>query len=150
MLKNLYWISAACRVIYIAISWFWGQSDYFQLPEIIKKTVRRDLQLQFYVVLQSLRCVRLLATPRTAARQASLSLTVSWSLHKLMPLSWWCHPTISSSVDVIYSLRMNSLKWNCQIRRYTHCQRHLMPVIKLLSRNVILKLYSPEVCTTTY
>ena len=35
------------------------------------------------------------ATPWTAARQASLSITNSGSLLKR---SWWCHPTISSSV----------------------------------------------------
>ena len=29
---------------------------------------------------------------------ASLSITNSWSLPKLCPLSRWCHPTISSSV----------------------------------------------------
>ena len=37
-----------------------------------------------YVVVQSLNHVRLLATPWTAARQASLSTTNSWSLLKLM------------------------------------------------------------------
>ena len=35
---------------------------------------------------QSLSHVQLFATPWTAARQASLSLTNSWSLHKLMPI----------------------------------------------------------------
>ena len=35
---------------------------------------------------QSLRPVWLCATPRTAARQASLSITNSWSLHKLMSI----------------------------------------------------------------
>ena len=39
-------------------------------------------------------CVWLFATPRTAARQASLSFTISNS----GPWSRWCHPTISSSV----------------------------------------------------
>ena len=34
-------------------------------------------------VVQSLSCVQLLVTPRTAARQASLSSTISWSLLKL-------------------------------------------------------------------
>ena len=34
---------------------------------------------------QSLSCVRLVATPWTAARQASLAITNSWSLLKLMP-----------------------------------------------------------------
>ena len=33
---------------------------------------------------QSLSCIRLFATPRTAARQAFLSITSSWSLLKLM------------------------------------------------------------------
>ena len=34
--------------------------------------------------------------PRAAAHQASLSITNSWSLHKFMSISQWCHPTISS------------------------------------------------------
>ena len=39
-----------------------------------------------YVVVQSPSCVRLFATPWTAARQASLSLTISWSLSKFMSI----------------------------------------------------------------
>ena len=35
---------------------------------------------------QSLSCVQIFATPRTAARQASLSFTNSWSLPKLMSI----------------------------------------------------------------
>ena len=35
---------------------------------------------------QSLSCVQLFATPWIAARQASLSITNSWSLHKLMSI----------------------------------------------------------------
>ena len=38
------------------------------------------------------------AIPRTAAHQASLSISNSQSLLKLSPLSQWCHPTIPSSV----------------------------------------------------
>ena len=53
--------------------------------------------LQFSSV-QLLSCVWLFATPWTAARQASLSITNSQSLLKPMSKSWWCHPTISSSV----------------------------------------------------
>ena len=45
------------------------------------------------VVVQSLSCVQLFTTPRTAARQASLSFTVSWSLLNSCSLSQWCHPT---------------------------------------------------------
>ena len=40
----------------------------------------------FFVVVQSLSCVRLFATPWTASHQASLSFTVSWSLLKLMSI----------------------------------------------------------------
>ena len=58
--------------------------------------------IQFSSV-QSLRCVRHFATPRTAACQASLSITNSWSPPKPSPLIQWCHPTISSSVDPFHS-----------------------------------------------
>ena len=51
-----------------------------------------------WVVVQSLSRVRLFATPWTAARQASLSITNTWSPPNSCPLSQWCHPTISSSV----------------------------------------------------
>ena len=44
------------------------------------------------------RSVQLFGTPRTAAHQASLSFTISWSLSNSCPLSQWCHSTISSSV----------------------------------------------------
>ena len=47
---------------------------------------------------QSLSRIQLFATPRTAARQASLSITNSQSLLKSCPLSQGCHPAISSSV----------------------------------------------------
>ena len=47
---------------------------------------------------QLLSHVRLFETPWTAAHQASLSITNSRSPPNLCPLSWRCHPTISSSV----------------------------------------------------
>ena len=43
---------------------------------------------------QLLSPVWLFATPWTAVHQASLSITNSWNLPS--PLSWWCHPAISS------------------------------------------------------
>ena len=55
---------------------------------------------------QSLSRVRLFVIPWTAALQASLSITNSWSLLKLMPklmsLHQLCHPTISFS-DALFS-----------------------------------------------
>ena len=50
------------------------------------------------VVVQPLSWVQLFATPWTAACQASLSFSISQSLLNSCPLSWWCHPTISSSI----------------------------------------------------
>ena len=44
---------------------------------------------------QLLSCVRLFATPWTAIRQGSLSITNSRSIPKPMSIEWWCHLTIS-------------------------------------------------------
>ena len=63
--------------------------------------------LSVVLVVQSLSHVQLFVTSWTAAHQASLSFTVSWSLLNSCPLSWWCHPTISSSV-ALFSLHPQS------------------------------------------
>ena len=48
---------------------------------------------------QSLRHVRLYASPWITAGQASLFITISWSFYpNSCPLNRWCHPAISSSV----------------------------------------------------
>ena len=57
---------------------------------------------QHFSSVQSLSRVRLFATPRTAARQAALSITNFWSLHKLMSIESvmpsnhliLCHPLL--------------------------------------------------------
>ena len=71
------------------------------------------------VVVQSFSHVRLFATPWTAARQASLSITNSRVYSNSCPSSQWCHPTLSSSVvpfssclqsfPASESIRMNQL-----------------------------------------
>ena len=43
-------------------------------------------------------CVRLFVTPWTAEHQASLPWPTPGVYSNSCPLSWWCHPTISSSV----------------------------------------------------
>ena len=70
----------------------------------------KSIQRETFTSIQLLSYVRLFATPWTATRQVSLSITNSWSwnLSKLMstescPLSPWCHATISSSVIPFYS-----------------------------------------------
>ena len=59
---------------------------------------RASIILIFVVAVQLLSRVQLSVTPWTAAHQASLPFTVSWSLLKLMSIGRWCHPTNSSSV----------------------------------------------------
>ena len=61
--------------------------------------MERCIQIKYLI--QSVNSVTqswLFVTPWTAARQASLSITNSWSCSNSCPLSQWCHPTISSSV----------------------------------------------------
>ena len=60
-------------------------------------------------VVQSPACVRLFATPWTAARQASLFFTISLSCWNSCPLSWWYHPTISFSVVLFSCLQSFSV-----------------------------------------
>ena len=48
---------------------------------------------------QSLSHVRLFATPWTSARRTSCSSPTPGVYSHSCPLSWWCHPTVSSSVD---------------------------------------------------
>ena len=47
--------------------------------------------------------VWLFVTPCTAAHQASLSFTISWSFSNSCTLIWWCHPTSSASVAPFFS-----------------------------------------------
>ena len=70
-----------------------------KLPKLLQEKI--DYLYQFSLV-QSLSCVRLFATPWTAAHQASLSITNSWSVLKLtsiesvMPSNHLilCHPLL--------------------------------------------------------
>ena len=54
-------------------------------------------KVQFSSV-QLLSHIQFFATPRTAALQASLPLPTPRACSNSCPLSWWCHPTISSFV----------------------------------------------------
>ena len=73
-----------------------------KVTNVIKGKETTHLHWSKYVYqfgsVQSLSHVRLFVTPWTAARQASLSVTNSWSLPKFMSIELVSHPTISSSV----------------------------------------------------
>ena len=81
----------------------------FGQQDVLHKTpLLRDVHVpHMFSSVQFLRCVWLFATPWTAACQASLSITNSQSILNSRPLSWWCHPAISSSV-VLFSSCLQS------------------------------------------
>ena len=68
----------------------WKQDYQMKNPSIVP--------LYWYSSVQPLSHVQLFATPWTAPCQASLSITNSWSLLKLMSIESVMHLTISSSV----------------------------------------------------
>ena len=76
---------------------------YKSLPLLGWENFLSSRALEKVVVVHLLSCVQLFETQWTAAHQSSLSITNSQSLHKLMSLSLWCHPTISSSVLPFFS-----------------------------------------------
>ena len=63
-----------------------------------KVTIYFCLYINSHQSVQSLIHVRFFEIPWTAACQASLSITNSWTCSNPYPSSQWCHPTISSSV----------------------------------------------------
>ena len=75
------------------------------------------------IVIQSLSCDRLFATPWTAAHQASLSFTISRSLLKLMSIESviqsnhliLCHP-LPLLPSIFPSIRVSSSELACRIR----------------------------------
>ena len=69
------------------------------LKSIKHKSWKLHYLSKYLFVVQSLSHVQLLATSWTAARQASLSFTIPRFCSNSCPLSQWCHPTISSSVN---------------------------------------------------
>ena len=76
------------------------------------------------IVVQSLSCVRFFVTPSSTARQASLSITNSWSLLELMSVEWvmapnlliLCHPllllpSIFPSIKVFSNESSLHIRW---------------------------------------
>ena len=122
-LKTLYYQVIFCKnVIYNGILFVFPSKKFctkllasFSNPHHTLSPVSLEKDLNGHVVVQSLSRVWLFATPWTAARQASLSFTISQSLLKLMPIESvmpsnclaLCHPllllpSIFPSIRVIF------------------------------------------------
>ena len=74
-------------------------------------------EIKDYVVVQSLSCVRLFTTPWTAARQPSLTITISPSCSDSHLLSWWCHPSHPLLPPFLLAFRVFSNELALPIRR---------------------------------
>ena len=93
----LWWLLLEEAIFFVGppvqLGYQWGKPRYLYIPKPIQGA-HQSVQL--------LSCVQLFVTPRTAARQASLSITNSWSLLKLtsiksvMPSNHLilCHPLL--------------------------------------------------------
>ena len=92
-------------------------------PCFIQQLHTSNLFYTWLSPVQSLSCVQLFATPWTAARQASLSITSSWSFPKLMPIELvmlsshliLCHPlllpSICPSIRVFSNKSVLHIRW---------------------------------------
>ena len=78
--------------------------------------------LNLFSSVQSFSRVGLFATPWTAACQASLSITNPGAYSSSCPSTWWCHPTISSCLPLLFlpsifpNIRVFSNEWILPIR----------------------------------
>ena len=93
-----FWILHSTPLLYVLFLW-----HCLTFVAIIIKVENWWEKIPQFSSVQSLSRVQLFATPWTAAHQVSLSINNSWSLLKLMSMSWWCHPIISSSVALFSS-----------------------------------------------
>ena len=84
---QLYLLILISLVILLCVSAF---SSPILTPVMGRKFQFRSVQLLSHV--------QLFATPWTAAHQASLPSPTPRACSNSCPLSWWCHPTISSSI----------------------------------------------------
>ena len=91
-----FWSSTHCFTFWLHLlhsAWPWhslspGSFLYetsLSLHEVVVR-IKGEKCLVMFSLVQSLSCVRLFVTPWIAAHQASLSITNSWSLLKLMPI----------------------------------------------------------------
>ena len=102
---TIYLAGAPCRVCLFS---------QYQGPTIIRSATRYSLGLVVVVIVQSLGRVRHSSTPWTAARQASLSFNISWSLLKLTSIE-----SVMPSNHLVLCrslLLLPSICWDCQLK----------------------------------
>ena len=94
-------MSSLSNCCYVLWNWVFSTLNWSRSYSLIPDNTLAHFLIQDvfqFSLVQLLSRVQLFVTPWTAAHQASLSITNSWSCSNSCPLSWWCYPTISSSV----------------------------------------------------
>ena len=94
-------MSSLSNCYYVLWNWVFSTLNWSRSYSLIPGNTSAHFLIQDvfqFSLVQLLSRVQLFVTPWTAAHQASLSNTNSWSCSNSCPLSRWCHPTISSSV----------------------------------------------------
>ena len=82
----------------------WTRKTCILAQAVITEYYRLGALNNNVVVVQSLSCVWLVATPHTLQQARLLCPSLSpWVCSNSHPLSWWCHPTISFSVALFSS-----------------------------------------------
>ena len=90
-MNNYFWLQEWLHIILVRrhsfiVSWEWLYKEYFLQEYLGFYSFNSLFDKYEFSSVQSLNHVQLFATPWTAARQASLSITNSWSLPKLMSI----------------------------------------------------------------
>ena len=110
LLKQLQTVIFEIFLIQMLCIWMCAVQFYLLVNLIASYTIfvdNKETRFNYNLNYQFSSVLLLFATPCTTALQVSLFITNSQGLLKLMALSQWCHPTISSSV-VAFSSRLQS------------------------------------------
>ena len=104
-IRNIAAINISVNISLVLFSWMYFKGKSLDIRLWSKRAISLLITFQLLISsVQLLSHVWLFATPWTTSCQASLSITNSQSL---CPLSWWCHPTVSSSV-ILFSSHLQS------------------------------------------
>ena len=110
-----------CIYIYTYETHFEGHSDWEE-----KRNGNK-----WHAVVRSLSCVRLFATPWTAARRASLSFTISWGLFKFMAIELMisCHKWHSICLWTVLSWRGKKKQMESKLFCLSHGYREAVTAL---------------------
>ena len=91
---------------------------------------------------QLLSRVRLIVTLWAAARQVSLFIANSWTLPNSCSSSWWCHPTISSSVVPFSCFQSFPASGSFPISQFSSGGQSMLPILSQTVQSYLSVLFN--------